>query len=360
MKRLLSLFVVITALFLTGVSANAQDLMMYGVATPIIERMKSEGALSAEMIEQTMFYSINSRTGASIEIGPTGFNRCSSLNFEPVTNELFAVCLRLDMDEKPVEKVNLGPEEVGEVLVKLDMLTGQGTEVGPLNMAEEKSGRVTDISFRSDGVLFAHVIDVNGGKEGKVEIDMVSNSYLGEIDTQSGQLQLIGPTGFDDVFSAIGFSKQDNLYHAADNQIMGALNMLSQTTGDATLLKSLIYPPMFTADNIITTMDADPFRGDLFAVLLSEDSLKKKSSEEAVDTRKTVVEGFFLIKIDPAGGGIDVVGETPDQLAAIAFLNNDRMLQVPTLSKYGLIITFVMFLGAAIIFLRRRQIKSEI
>ena len=109
MKRLISLFVAITVLLLSGTSAFAGiGPMLYGVATPVTEKMKQDETLSIGIIPETMFYSINPETGAAFEIGPIGFSQCSSLDFEPETNELFAVCRRL---EDIVEEKTNAPAE---------------------------------------------------------------------------------------------------------------------------------------------------------------------------------------------------------------------------------------------------------
>jgi len=216
MKRLTSLFVVIAVLLLSGVSAFAGLApTLYGVAIPITENMKRDETLSADMIEQAMFYSINPETGAAFEIGPTGFGQCSSLDFEPETNELFAVCRRLeDIAEEKTNAI------AGDVLIRLDMLTGQGIEVGPLNIMEED--RVSDISFRWDGRLFAHV-NARGIKSKGIDpepltrLEAAIGNYLGIINTETGQLTMVGTTEYDDEFSAIGFSGKNNLYHGADN-----------------------------------------------------------------------------------------------------------------------------------------------
>jgi len=223
MKSLNSLFAAFAVLFFLGVPAIAQDIELFGLAEE-----GRENKTEAIKVRETGLYSIDPITGAATKIGPvTGYTECTGLDFEPVTNDPFAVCLRLEMDDEPGEEVKLVPKQDEAVLVKLDILTGEVTEVMPLNMIGEKSGRVTDISFRPDGVLFAHVNDVIGGEdEMAMAMPMVSTNYLGTIDTQTGQLSLIGPTGFGDDFSAIGFSQNgDNLYHGADDGIMGALNM---------------------------------------------------------------------------------------------------------------------------------------
>ncbi len=355
MKRLISLFVAIAVLLLSGTSAFAGiGPMLYGVATPVTEKTKQDEALSIGIIPETMFYSINPETGAAFEIGPIGFNQCSSLDFEPETNELFAVCRRL---EDIVEEKTNAPAE-GEVLVNIDLSTGQGTEIGSLNMIGDKTGRVTDISFRSDGTLFAHVARVQEAKqETLTRLSPVNTNYLGVINTQTGQLTLLGQTGLGDEFNAIGFSQADNLYHSTDDGEMGTLHMLHQTTGNATLVQTLNYPDEFGGERLITSMDMETVGNGLHAVLYSN---LDENGKEALETKADSVEGFFLISINPKSGGIEVIGETQDQIAAIAFLNRERMVQVPTLSEYGLIVTAIMLLGVAALFLRRRQIKSGI
>ena len=110
-------------------------------------------------------------------------------------------------------------------------------------------------------------------------------------------------------------------------------------------------------------MDTEPVRGDLFAMLSSEERNSPESfSNEAVEIRNETTEGFFLIMINPASGGIETIGQTSGsdlQFAAIALLN-EQTIEVPTLSEYGLILTVVMLLGAAVVFLRRRQTTSGI
>ncbi len=97
MKRLISLFVAIAVLLLSGTSAFAGiGPMLYGVATPVTEKTKQDDALSIGIIPETMFYSINPETGAAFEIVPIGFTQCSSFDFEPDPNELCAFCHILD------------------------------------------------------------------------------------------------------------------------------------------------------------------------------------------------------------------------------------------------------------------------
>ena len=363
MKSLKSLFVAIAVFCLLGVSAVAQESGLFGLVT-LVEAAREDRGLGEDIV-QTRLYRIDPETAALTEIGPTGFTECSGLDFEPVTNELFAVCRRLELID-PDPKLKLDPEEeVGDVLVKVDRITGEAVEIGQLNEMEDRNRRVSDISFRSDGVLFAHVNDVGFGMAAlTTEAVPDNNNSLGIINTQTGRLTILGPTGFEDTFSAIGFSLRDNLYHGADDGTMGALNMLDQTTGNATLMNALAYPDQFDGRNIIGSMDTQPVTNVLFAVLFSQniDPDPRSSGSEAVDTRAHAPDGFFLLNIDPASGNIDLIGQLSgleNQLTAIAFLD-DRRIEVPTLSEYGLIVTVVMLLGAAVVFLRRRQIKSGI
>ena len=79
-------------------------------------------------------------------------------------------------------------------------------------------------------------------------------------------------------------------------------------------------------------------------------------------TRNDAPVGTFLVTIDE-DGDIALRGQTSgpeEQFRAITVLSKKIPTEVPTLSEYGLIITFVLFLGAAVVFLRRRQAKSGI
>lgn len=80
------------------------------------------------------------------------------------------------------------------------------------------------------------------------------------------------------------------------------------------------------------------------------------------DPRVEFAEGSFLFRTNPDTGIIELIGFTApfgNQFTSIAFLNRN-FTEVPTLSEYGLIVTGILFLGAAVVFLRRRQAKLEI
>jgi hypothetical protein len=182
------------------------------------------------------FYSVDATTGAATAIGAIGFQRVSGMDFDPDTGVLYAVGERNDGS-------NLA------VLLTIDLGTGAGTEVAVLNGGAQHSfgDAYTDLSFRSDGTLFAY-LDTNDG--------------LGTIDTSTGALTELGSTGVGCCGNGIAFSTGDALYHANDFE----LSLLDQLTGAATLLQTLDFPvgQVFPRVN---AMDFDPATGTLYAAV---------------------------------------------------------------------------------------------
>jgi len=336
MKNLYKLFAAFAVLFFLGVPAIAQvEAKLFGLATNLEDGpVKSGRAEGMVITEQTILYSIDPITGGGTEIGPlTGYTRCTGLDFEPVTNELFAVCR--SRDEVIESKTKVDSDIIGDILVNVDIATGQAIEIGPLSIQIEGRPFVTDISFRSDGRLYAHVNNISFNKivlgNTRVDPSEIAN-ILGFINTENGKFTMVGPTGLEDEFSGIGFSLQDDLYHGADDGNIGALNMLEQATGNAAPVNALNYP---FPDNIntIVTMDARPDTGELYSVLFSEIFIDGK-----VESRITDPEEFLLTTIDPLSGDVEIIGRTPDQLRAIAFPNKKIVnTPIPTLSEWGLI-----------------------
>jgi len=77
-------------------------------------------------------------------------------------------------------------------------------------------------------------------------------------------------------------------------------------------------------------------------------------------TSEIVTPAFVLSIINPITGALQAIGDAGRPIEAIAFLNKEREINVPTLSEYGAATTVALLLGIAVIFLRRRQIKSSI
>ena len=88
-------------------------------------------------------YSIDPTTGAATLIRPVGVSRVSGMAFHPATGVLYAVGFA---------------GVTTHVLLTIDTATGAGTLVGPTNVFTGSlcSRTVSDISFRSDGTLYAY------------------------------------------------------------------------------------------------------------------------------------------------------------------------------------------------------------
>ena len=154
MKRLTNHSLTIILFLILFVSASSQaGAELFGLVTPISKRTVPTTTFLEGPSGETSLYSIDPETGQGTEIGGTGYTACSGLDFEPVTNDLYGVCSKIEDIPNP----RFVEGEGGQVLVKIDRTTGQAEEIGPVFEEFERSSFVTDISFDSDGVLFAHV-----------------------------------------------------------------------------------------------------------------------------------------------------------------------------------------------------------
>jgi len=302
MKRITYCFFVLALAFIIAHAAQAQ--VLYGLV--------GDGPDSPSDL-----YIIDTDTGAAAFVGPTGFERCGGMDFDVQTERLIAACQRND------------GSDIG-VLVEINPLTGQGTEIGPLGCDTS-----TDISFRhSDNTLFGALSDdelmgfcPNFGLA-NINADTGNTSFLGALQPR------IGCCGY-----GMAFSLSDTLFLGEDV----ALYTVNQSDGSLTQLLNLTYLP--PADNIPRTnaMDLNPATGVMFA---------------------SVVEGGgqlggrtnFLATVNLNSGVVTVIGETQTGLDAIAFVGDvDLTRPIPALSEIGLITAALVLFAAAIFALRRRQ-----
>jgi len=239
------------------------------------------------------FYSVDATSGAATAIGAIGFERVSGMDFDPGTGVLYAVAERSDNSDI-------------SVLITINLATGAGTEVAALNggAAHGFGDAYSDISFRSDGTLYAYLDPSDG---------------LGTIDVGTGALTQLGYTGVGCCGNGIAFSSGDVLHHANDV----ALHSLDQATGVATLLASLGFPggQVFPRVN---AMDFDPATGTLYAAV-----------------RRDFAN--YLATIDPVTGAVTSIGASQNGLDALA------VFFVP---EPG---TLVLLAAAALGLARRRQ-----
>ncbi len=356
MKSISSVFAALAVFLLLGLPAMAQP-EVYGIGTDLdIIKFEEGEVVEPEAIpfNDSVLYSINPNTGAPTEIGPiSGYTQCTGLDIHPVTEVLYAVC---NIIETNGEVMDTNSESFGTKLLTLNNDTGQATEIGALDLP--RGDFVSDISFRSDGTLFAHINGSLAKAEEDITTSLLSANTLGIIDTQTGNLTILGSTGSDDFWSAIGFTPTDLLIQCTDNDnFPGVANSLNQTTGHATFLENLIYPPQFDGVSTILSKDFDLSSGQFLAFL----EPRGECCDDILLTNNHTPPGSYLVRINSNNGDIDLIGQTSgfeERFGAIAV--SSQRAQVPTLSEYGLILTVVMLLGVAVVFLRRRQAKSEI
>jgi hypothetical protein len=221
-----------------------------------------------QFVATSDFYSIDPTTGTATLIGPVGFSSVSGMAFHPTTGVLYAV----------------GFNSSGtHVLLTIDRATGVGTAVGSTNVSTASgcSDRVSDISFRSDGTLYAYA---------------ESCDQVGVINTSTGAFTLLGSTGQVDTGNGIAFSPGDVLFHA------GGVNVgtLDQTTGVLTPGAALTFPGTCLFGRV-NAMDFQPGSGALFVVMRCDSSTRR------------------LGTLDTTTGVITDIGASVTQLDAIAF-----------------------------------------
>ena len=378
MKRTKTLTLAVAVFLLLGISASAQTVI-YALGSEVIIK-DNGGSVFDETTNQILqndsfgpstLYTINPSTGEKTEIGPTGFRECTGLDAHPVTNELYAVCHRIfDEEQFPDERTSGEDDGIGQYLVHIDSNTGQGTEIGALGDAIGYKGTlISDIDFRSDGTLFAYLIcricrrpDDKQFETNNIE-DLTGNA-LGIIDLQTGKFMLIGESGINDNISAIAFTPSQILSQCAtffDEFDFHELRTLNQTNGASTFLSELLIPSDFEDFfTIISSKDADMETGAMYGFLLADQDENGGEFPEA-ESRNIAAVGSFLTILQPGSNTLQVIGQTAgtqEVMLAIAVMGQPKV--VPTLSEYGLILTVALFLGAAVVFLRRRQARSEV
>ncbi|MEM7009429.1 MAG: hypothetical protein AAF462_09880 [Thermodesulfobacteriota bacterium] len=382
MKTIKSITFAIAVLLLFGISANAQTTIYALGSEVIIEDDFDIIDFDTRQIFQMTFgpttlYTINPQTGEKSEVGSTGFRECAGLDIHPGTGEFYAVCNRILEDDDngfPGDIIQLGEDEgIGQFLVLIDKNTGEGTEIGPLGDRIGYDGNfITDISFREDGVLFAYFICQSCQRSGSIlkttnNVEELEGNALGILNLNTGAFTPVGETGVQDSIAAIGFTAAQVLDHCATSFLKEAdfleSRMLNQFSGVSTYVRDII-PPADFADfrKSISSKDADMTSGNMYGFFLAEeDDDDDGPSPAELATRNIAATGSFLTMIDPNTGLLNIIGQTAgtqEAMLAIAVKGEPRM--VPTMSEYGLIITGILFLGAAVLYLRRRRLNTEI
>jgi hypothetical protein len=220
-------------------------------------------------------YTIDSATGAATLVGLTGFDRVGAIDFNPLNGRLYGI------GADPVS---------GEFdLITINTATGLATAVGPLGV-DIRPGAMSDMSFRSDGTLYA--------------IDGITNVYT--VNTSTGAATDIGFVSSFPAGNALAFSLTDTLYKV-DNE---AAYVVNQTNGSGTFVTSMNYPKAIDRAN---GMDFDPATGVLFADVRHGPFGPGFVTSAATDTAFN-----YLATIDLATGNVTEIGQTVNSLDALA------------------------------------------
>ena len=112
-------------------------------------------------------------------------------------------------------------------LVIIDKATGNpvsGNGIGGYGLGAGEL--VTDLAFAEDGTLYA-----------SVNFEGIPYSYLGTLDTNTGELMLLGNTGVEYI---LAITVKDGLLYAMDRQ--GSLYSLNDVSGYATIVAEQVLP----------------------------------------------------------------------------------------------------------------------
>ncbi|MHC4500993.1 MAG: GEVED domain-containing protein, partial [Planctomycetota bacterium] len=150
-------------------------------------------------------YRIDPATGVATLIGPIGYNGVTGLSFAP-DGTLYASANGDAM---------YGDGWKHAILLTIDTTTGAGTLVGEIsnNSLANGAGRMPDISFRANGVLYGYA-DAGGGGDA-----------LWTINTTTGAGSFIGYTGYTGGGNGMDFAPNGTLYATPyDNRSLVIIN----------------------------------------------------------------------------------------------------------------------------------------
>jgi uncharacterized repeat protein (TIGR01451 family) len=245
----------------------ASGLLLAGDAPACSPRPGLYGAAHQGEEGSSLFYFVDSASGAATLVGPVGFDEVTAMDFGP-GRRLFAV----------------GRRDGASYLLTIDPCTGLGTAIGPTGLAP--GIRVTDFAYRkSDRTLFALVAPGN---------------ELASVDTATGALTRLGSVAGSDPVGGLASDASGALLHAA-NSTLWRLNA-------ASLVESAVAPLTFTSasDNApnLKALDSSP-AGALVALL-----------------QKSPLQDY-LAEVDAVSGVVTVVGATQPGLVTLATLDAD-------------------------------------
>lgn len=164
-------------------------------------------------------YVLDSTTGAIDHVvGATGFNHIVAMDVDPVTGQIFAY------------------SNASDQLLILDPDTGAATVVGSWGGAQ-----IPDMSFRSDGTLFAWVESGAGGSDD-----------LATIDTTTGAVTII-PSPIGTSRTGVAFDSADNLYVKTSSTLYHVDPADGSVISSVSLSMSEVNLLEFSPDDILYT-----------------------------------------------------------------------------------------------------------
>ena len=297
------------------------------------------------IVRDTTLYMIDPETGQTTEIGVTDSIICTGMDFHHGTGVLYAVCSTSQVPKGAEVDNRIFEDDV--FLVRINPATGDFTEVGPTGIVPQYGTReVFDVSFRSDGTLFAHLATKGG-------------IILVTINTSTGQFTEVGLLPGELLPGGLAFSADDQLYSADTdaNSLMALLHMRDQSGGGGEVAANLNVPFEGTEVPYILSMDRNPGDGIIYGFLTDGQNFIIVRDEAQ---QRLLVESNYLVTIDPATGDVDLRAPLDIDLlfTAIAIRQVATPANVPTIDKCGLIGLLGLMLAGAFLVLRRRYRSS--
>lgn len=261
-------------------------LGLYAVSKPADAAQILYGATAAGLTEGNLF-TIDPATGIGTLVGPIGY-AVTGLAFDPGSGILYG---------SVASRSAVGPGS----LITINTTTGAGSLIGNFGIAGQT---MADLTFDVTGNLF-------GWLEG-------IGDDLYRINKLTGVATLVGDSGLDTFGSGLAFSPTGTLFLAGEGT-PGALRSINPATGLATA-----FIPLNGTGGAVPALTFNS-AGSLYGL-------------NGLDGNGPMVN---LVAINPATGNVTTIGQTVDQLDAIAFsLESNATIPEPgTLILMGLGIT---------------------
>ncbi len=322
MKKLLSIclkgfLVLIASMFLMQGVARAH---LYGVSygDSFIEIIDT---FDVQACELSRLYLLDPNTGQWTRVGDIrgesnsddviGYWGVEGIDFHPVTGELFAIGYRCADPDK---------DNPNPYLLTLDPCTGFVTNEEDIDIEdlEDDFIKFTDISFQSDGTLFAFYLFMND------DVPPNPEGAVATIDLDNGDAEAVGEgTGNIDIQGGgiaflYGDPNNGTLWQAESSTVVpfaAELNELDPDDGDIEDSDDLeFHSPIADGDfPTVNAMDSQPGTGMLYAAI-SFDSL----TQITAPTEQWWYNNY-LATVDEDTGDVKVVGGTIWDIEAIAF-----------------------------------------